>query len=47
MLLKHEIHNLPVVWPDGTLVGIASRVDIGAGFLSSWGTGPLTARNKS
>jgi CBS domain-containing protein len=41
MMLKHDLHDLPVVKPDGTLVGIASRVDIGTAFLSRWGTKPL------
>lgn len=47
MMLQHEIHDLPVVRPDGTLVGIASRVDIGTGFLSTWGTGTLTSENNT
>jgi len=42
ILLKHEMHDLPIVKPDGTLVGIASRVDVGTAFLSGWETGPLT-----
>lgn len=41
-LLKHELHDLPVVGADGGLVGIASRVDVGTAFLASWKTGPLT-----
>jgi CBS domain-containing protein len=39
MMLKHDQHDLPIVRPDGTLVGIASRVDIGTAFLAAWGTG--------
>ena len=32
---KHKIRDLPVV-KEGKLVGIASRVDIGRAFLSTW-----------
>ncbi len=32
---KYRLRDLPVV-KDGKLVGIASRVDIGQAFLSSW-----------
>ena len=32
---KHRIRDLPIV-KDGKLVGIASRVDIGRAFLSTW-----------
>ena len=32
---KYRIRDLPVV-KEGTLVGIASRVDIGRAFLSTW-----------
>jgi CBS-domain-containing membrane protein len=42
MMLKHDLHDLPIVKPDGVLVGIASRVDVGTAFLSGWQTGPLT-----
>jgi len=38
LMVKHNIHDLPVVSEDGTLVGIASRVDIGAAILSTWKT---------
>ena len=41
MMLKHEMHDLPVINPDGTLVGIASRVDIGTSILTQQGTTPL------
>ncbi len=37
---KYRIRDLPVV-QEGKLVGIASRVDIGRAFLSTW----LTAQN--
>lgn len=33
---KHDLHDLPVVDAAGRLVGIASRVDIGAALLASW-----------
>ena len=35
VMTKHNIQDLPVT-KDGVLVGIASRVDIGRGFLSIW-----------
>jgi CBS domain-containing protein len=38
LMLKHNFHDLPVVTNDGILVGIASRVDIGAAILSNWKT---------
>lgn len=38
LMLKHRFQDLPVVSADGTLVGIASRVDIGAAILSNWNT---------
>ena len=38
-MLKHNLHDLPIVKPDGTLVGIASRVDIGTAILSRKETG--------
>ena len=40
-MAKHRIRDLPVV-KDGKLVGIASRVDIGRAFLSTW----LTAQDE-
>jgi CBS domain-containing protein len=40
LLHKHKIRDLAVV-KDGKLVGIASRVDIGRAFLSTW----LTSQN--
>ncbi len=36
LMLKHQLHDLPVVSSDGLLVGIASRVDIGTAILSGW-----------
>jgi len=38
IMLKHELHDLPVVSENGVLVGIASRVDIGTAILSLWKT---------
>jgi MFS transporter, DHA2 family, multidrug resistance protein len=40
LMVKHNLHDLPVVSEDGVLVGIASRVDIGAAILSTWKTVP-------
>jgi CBS domain-containing protein len=40
LLRHHDLLDLPVVTPDGRLVGIASRVDIGAALLASWRTTP-------
>ena len=36
IMLHDEIFDLPVINADGELVGIVSRVDIGAGILKSW-----------
>lgn len=36
LMVKHNLHDLPVVSAEGVLVGIASRVDIGAAILSTW-----------
>jgi CBS domain-containing protein len=36
LLDQHQLHDLPVVDGQGRLVGIVSRVDVGAAFLSSW-----------
>jgi CBS domain-containing protein len=33
---QHDLENLPVTDDRGRLVGIASRADIGRGFLRSW-----------
>ncbi len=35
-MLKHDIRDLPVLNKAGSLVGIASRVDIAAAFLAPW-----------
>lgn len=42
MMLQHRLHDLPVVRPNGTLVGMASRVDIGTAFLAERETEPLS-----
>ena len=36
LMLQHQLLDLPVVAKDGRLVGLASRVDIGATILSRW-----------
>ena len=36
LMLQHQLLDLPVVAKDGRLVGLASRVDIGAAILSGW-----------
>ena len=36
LMLKHRLHDLPVVSGEGKLVGIASRVDVGTAILSAW-----------
>lgn len=36
LMMKHNLHDLPVVSKDGLLVGIASRVDIGVAILATW-----------
>ena len=36
LMLQHGLHDMPVVSPDGTLLGVASRVDIGVAILSAW-----------
>lgn len=39
LMLKHNLHDLPVVSHDNVLVGIASRVDIGVAILATWESG--------
>ncbi|HMN61197.1 MAG TPA: CBS domain-containing protein [Anaerolinea sp.] len=39
VMMKHDLHDLPVTSPDGQLAGIASRVDIGTAILSTWEKG--------
>ena len=36
LMLQHDLHDMPVVSSSGELVGVASRVDIGAAVLSTW-----------
>jgi CBS-domain-containing membrane protein len=36
LMLQHNLHDLPVVSKDGKLLGITSRVDLGAAILSTW-----------
>jgi CBS domain-containing protein len=36
LMLQHRLLDLPVVAKDGRLIGLASRVDIGAAILSRW-----------
>lgn len=36
LMLQHELHDIPVVSSEETLVGVASRVDIGTAILSAW-----------
>jgi CBS domain-containing protein len=36
LMLQQDLHDMPVVSADGRLVGIASRVDIGAQILLGW-----------
>src|SRR4030065_2609543 len=38
LMMKHNIYDLPVVSEQGTLVGIASLVDIAANILAAWKT---------
>ena len=36
LMLQHNLHDIPVTAEDGKLVGVTSRVDIGAEVLSTW-----------
>ena len=36
LMLQHKLHDMPVVSQDETLVGVASRVDIGTAILATW-----------
>jgi CBS domain-containing protein len=36
LMLQHDLHDMPVVSAAEKLVGVASRVDIGAAILSNW-----------
>jgi CBS domain-containing protein len=35
-MLKHNLSDMPVVSESGELVGVVSKVDIGAEILSNW-----------
>jgi CBS domain-containing protein len=39
LMRQRDLHDLPVVAPDGTLAGIASRVDVGTAILAGWQPG--------
>lgn len=39
LMRQNDLHDLPVVAADGTLAGIASRVDVGTAVLASWPSG--------
>ena len=39
LMRQRDLHDLPVVAADGTLVGIVSRVDIATAVLASWQAG--------
>jgi len=47
MMLQHRLHEMPVVKPDGTLVGTTSRVDIGTAFLVKGERDPLSLPQKA
>ncbi len=36
LMLRDDLHDIPVVDREGRLIGIASRVDVGATILRSW-----------
>jgi len=36
LMLQHDLHDMPVVSADATLLGVASRVDVGVAILSAW-----------
>ena len=36
LMVQERLHDILVVSPDGKLIGIASRVDIGRAILSAW-----------
>jgi CBS domain-containing protein len=36
LMLQQNLHDIPVISKDGSLIGIASRVDVGVTILSSW-----------
>lgn len=36
LMIQRNLHDMLIVSPDGKLVGIASRVDVGRAILASW-----------
>ena len=36
LMVQHNVHDILVVSPEGNLVGIASRVDVGRAILKAW-----------
>ena len=36
LMIQHNVHDILVVSPEGKLVGIASRVDVGRAILAAW-----------
>jgi predicted transcriptional regulator len=36
LMVQHNVHDILVVSPEGRLVGIASRVDVGRAILGAW-----------
>ena len=47
MMFQHRLQDLPVVGPNGTLVGIVSGLDIGTVFLVERETDPLSLSEKA
>jgi len=42
LMRQRDLHDLPVVGADGTLVGIASRVDVATAILAGWQPGGVS-----
>lgn len=36
LMLQQNLHDIPVISKEGTLIGIASRVDVGVAIFKSW-----------
>jgi len=36
LMLQQNLHDIPVISKEGQLIGIASRVDVGAAILATW-----------
>jgi len=43
-MIQHKLHDLPVVSEQGTLTGIASRVDVGTAILLTWQARKVSSR---